>query len=193
MDQHVYVWEHTGELMDGWPVYCRDVARDSDDDDQTESQGARIVATPAVGDIDDDGEVEIVVGTNEVYESIESRIYIMHWDGNNHEGGPFEWADPDADTAGPARNFALVGEVLPVVGQGIPTAITLADIDFDGLIEFAAEGVGGQPVMRLRRASRQSRLHGHFDRSIRAVVQCHRRFLLHADQSRGVRLHRRQR
>ena len=145
-DQHVYVWNHDGTTFDGFPVYCRDFARD-DDPDLSNSNGNRIIATPAVGDLDNDGYPEIVVGTNEVYDDVESRYYIIHWDGNEHQGGPFEQLDPE-EPAGPGRNFSLLGEVLPVVGRGIPSAASLADIDFDGYIEFAVEGIGGRPVMR---------------------------------------------
>ena len=145
-DQHVYVWHHDGSTADGFPVYCRDFARD-DDPDLSASAGNRIIATPAVADLDQDGHPEILVGTNEVYDDVESRYYIIHWDGNDHEGGPFEQLEPD-EPAGPGRNFSLIGEVLPVVGRGIPSAAALADVDHDGYIEFAIEGIGGQPVMR---------------------------------------------
>ena len=147
-DQHVYVWHHTGDPMAGWPVHCRDFARDDDPDFPDGSSGNRIIVSPAVGDLDNDGQPEVLVGTNEVYADVESRYYIIHWDGNLHDGGPFEWADADADSPGPGRNFGLTGEVIPYVGRGIPTAATLADIDLDGYIEFAIEGIGGWPVMR---------------------------------------------
>jgi hypothetical protein len=145
-DQHVYVWHHDGTPMSGWPVLCRDLARD-EDPDLSDSLGDRIIQTPAVGDLDNDGLPEVIVGTNEVYDTVESRFYIIHWDGNDHEGGPFENLGDDGE-AGPGRNFSLLGEVLPVVGRGIPTSPVLADINFDGFIEFAVEGIGGQPVMR---------------------------------------------
>ena len=146
-DQHVYAWDHDGEDHAGFPVHCRDTARDADED-LSPSAGNRIVATPAVGDLDGDGDPEIVIGTNEVYDTVESRFYIIHHDGNDHDGGPFAHTDIDEDDPGPGRNFSLLGEVLPVVGRGIPTAAILADVNFDGLTEFTVEGIGGQPVMR---------------------------------------------
>ena len=145
-DQHVYVWHHDGTQADGFPVYCRDFARD-DDPDISDSAGNRIIATPSVGDLDGDGHPEIVVGTNEVYDEVSSRYYIIHWDGNEHEGGPFGQTDPDEPGAA-GQNISLLGEVLPVVGRGIPTAAALADVNFDGLLEYAVEGIGGWPVMR---------------------------------------------
>ena len=72
------------------------------------------MSSPGIGDIDDDGALDIVVGTNECYDeplnvvalerhgggasaqllaaagqsSCNSRVYAVQKDGNNHAGGP---------------------------------------------------------------------------------------------------------
>jgi len=131
MDQHVYVWHHDGTAKAGFPVLCRDV--------EEGNRGARILVTPAVGDIDLDGEPEIITGTNEYYNENEVRFYIIKADGNDAVGGPFE-------LGGPIVAFALIGQILPVVGEGIVSNPVIADINFDGRPEFALEGIAGVPT-----------------------------------------------
>ena len=78
--------------------------------------------SPGLGDIDDDGAIDIVVGTNECYDepinaslssgtaaalaqllaaagqsSCNSRVYAIHKDGTNHAGGPFHAGWPVHD------------------------------------------------------------------------------------------------
>ena len=52
-------------------------------------QYGRLMTTPAVGDINGDGNPEIIVGSNEAYGSEGGRVYAIWADGNNHAGGPF--------------------------------------------------------------------------------------------------------
>lgn len=132
LDQHLYVWHHDGSPKEGFPVLCRDV--------EDGNRGFRIIVTPAVGDLDLDGEPEMVLGTNEYYNQSESRIYIVKAEGNLAPGGPFE-------LGGPILNFGLIGEVLPFVGEGIPSNPAIADVDFDGHPEFAIESIAGLPTM----------------------------------------------
>ncbi|RLA93283.1 MAG: hypothetical protein DRG69_07355, partial [Deltaproteobacteria bacterium] len=42
----VYAWHHDGSTVKGWPRYTNDV-----------------LSSPALGDIDGDGDIEIVVGS----------------------------------------------------------------------------------------------------------------------------------
>ena len=79
MDRHVYAWDSDGDAVPGFPVLVVDRSKISSIDPQTHAptfsaaagaeldQGA-IIDTPAVGDLDGDGEPEIVVGTNEEYD-----------------------------------------------------------------------------------------------------------------------------
>jgi hypothetical protein len=77
MDRHLYVWNHNGKRLRGFPTIVVDRAKVDKIDPRTHqvtfkqegdplNQGA-IVDTPAVGDIAGDARPEIVVGTNEEY------------------------------------------------------------------------------------------------------------------------------
>ena len=77
MDRHLYAWNRDGTTVAGFPVLVVDPSKVQSVDPQTHQvtfkadagsyqQGA-IVDTPAVGDLNDDGKPEIVVGTNEEY------------------------------------------------------------------------------------------------------------------------------
>ena len=118
MDMHMYVWHHDGTSMDGWPVLVKD---------PFEEQRARMITTPAVGDIDQDGMPEIVACTNEVFGSNESRGYVL-----KHTGAD----DPEStlvalEDGWPVTTFGLVVDTLPLVGRGCPTNPAIANIDDD--------------------------------------------------------------
>ena len=77
MDRHLYVWNHNGRRLRGFPTIVVDQTKVEKIDPRTHqvtfkeegealNQGA-IVDTPAVGDIAGDERPEIVVGTNEEY------------------------------------------------------------------------------------------------------------------------------
>jgi hypothetical protein len=126
MDQHIYVWHQNGEPMAPYPV------RVSSDPDQ----GARIVCTPAVGDIDGDGLMEIAVGTSEIFgaggNANEARAYVL-----------------DAETGAiahgwPQSLYGLTVDVLPIVGRGIVTNPILADLDYDGTLEISFDTTSTQ-------------------------------------------------
>lgn len=131
LDQHVYVWHHDGSTKAGFPVLCRDT--------EDGNKGFRIVVTPAIGDLDLDGKPEIVTGSNEYYNENEIRFYIIEDTGTETPGGPFKYG-------GPVLKTALIGEVLPFVGQGVVGNPVIADINFDGRPEFAMEGIAGVPI-----------------------------------------------
>ncbi|GMV41169.1 MAG: hypothetical protein AMXMBFR64_28850 [Myxococcales bacterium] len=129
-DGFMYVWHADGKLMKGWPVRVRDPKKTQNSD--------RIVCTPAVGDVDGDGWLDIVTGTNETFGAKgaenEGRGYVLYHDGNDHAGGPFHpgW---------PIKLFGLQDNVLPVVGKGVPANPILADLDYDGTMEIAIEAI----------------------------------------------------
>ncbi len=130
MDQHIYVWTHEGKVMDGFPVLVSDPAL---------GLRARIISTPALGDMDGDGKLEIAIGTNEVAGvsgfANEARGYLVHADGNNHAGGPFVkgW---------PIKTYGIMAEVLPLVGRGVPGNPVMVDIDGDGKLEVNMDTIG---------------------------------------------------
>ena len=140
LDGHLYVWAGDGSLHDGFPLRLADPA-------QEEYIGGELIGTPAVGDVDGDGDLEIVSGSSEVYGATQptpggiedtvgglvtnlaanaiggsSRLYVVHHDGTFADGWPV------------AVN-GLLPDILPLVGpQHIPA---LADVDGDGDDEIA--------------------------------------------------------
>ena len=134
MDQHLYVFDKDGSNHPGFPVLVQE-----NDEQLYALKGARIVATPAVGDIDRDGQIEIIAATNEVYDDVYGRYYIISALGNNNPGGPYEGIPNVAHT---------MGELLPIVGSGVPSAPIIANTDTDPLLEFLVSGIAFRPIIR---------------------------------------------
>jgi MYXO-CTERM domain-containing protein len=125
-DAKLHVWRHDGSKQPGFPV---DLVEPNP---PAEPMVARAVATPTVGDINGDGELEIVLGTNQVYNGI-SRAYAIRAQGNSAPGGAHV-------TGWPVDSSAVA--VLPVIGTGMVNAGCMADIDGDGIAEVGIGGIG---------------------------------------------------
>ncbi len=128
LDGKVYAFAGTGQEIAGWPVTLR-----YDPEGQT-GQGNRIVSSPALGDIDGDGHLDVVVGSNQSINISYTPLFAIHHDGNDHQGGPFL-------SGWPVINGALYTNTLPYVGEGTPSSPALADIDGDGVAEVFASAV----------------------------------------------------
>ena len=125
-DQKLYAWNGRGRRLPGWPVLAQDGG------DQ-----AKILSSPAVGDIDGDGSPDVVEGTAEAYGTTpdtSGRVYAFSARGKLLPG----W---------PVRPPALSAEGIPLAGEGVPMSPSLADVDGDGRDEVAVSAFTGKPEL----------------------------------------------
>ncbi len=137
-DQKVYAWDGRGRRIKGWPVLARDGKR------------AKIISSPAIGDLDGDHRPDIVEGTGEGYGSTPlttARVYAWRADGTRLPGWPVE---PPA----------LAADSIPIAGEGVPDSPDLADVDGDGRDEVAVAAFTGQPELYAGDGTRMD--DGHF-------------------------------
>ncbi|MFO0745622.1 MAG: S8 family serine peptidase [Myxococcota bacterium] len=131
MDQYIYVWHADGTTMAPYPVRLY-----NPDDPESVAGADRIVATPAIGDIDGDGKPEIACGSSEVYGAQgvenEATAYVLEAETGTIAPG---W---------PQSLFGLTVAVLPTVGRGVVANPMLADLDFDGKLEVSFDTISTQ-------------------------------------------------
>ena len=179
-DRHLYAFQSDGKPVPGWPVILRDPAKlgasDSIDpvthrlrenDAADRFNGAKVIMSPAVGDIDGDGTVDVIATVNEQYrepvntddsavpnvlaatgsDAGNNRIYALFPDGSLHGSGPSNPAKHPNDNAykpgWPARIGSLTLELLPVVGDGPDGAPVLANVNGGNDLEVGILGTAG--------------------------------------------------
>ena len=127
MDGHVYMWHHDGTTVDGWPVPVVSLGPGT-------SPFNRVVSSPAIGDVDGDGIPDVVVGSNEAVSSQYALLFAIHGEGLARDGAAYLENFP-------VSVFAGYTEILPVVGEGMPTSPSLADVNGDGVLEIGANAI----------------------------------------------------
>ncbi|MEO8602819.1 MAG: S8 family serine peptidase, partial [bacterium] len=182
-DRHVYAWHADGSAVVGWPVLLKDPAKVASVDPLTNEVtliagaggrlGTKLTVPPSLGDLDGDGEMEVVAAANEEYveppnavfdnaivrlfqqvgvlDSGNTRVYALHADGVAHgDSGMTKGWNPDAFVAGwPVKTALLTTELLPTVGTGSNGSPALVDLDGDGTLEIATMSAIG-PVYVFR-------------------------------------------
>ncbi len=129
MDSRIYAWDDGGELLSGYPF-------EACHPENCGIEGARIITSVTIGDVDGDGDPDLGFGTNETL--YDGRYSITHlYDAGSQEALP-GW---------PRTGAGLVSEaaLLPVIAWGHPASLAFADLEGDGDLEMLDAVMLGQP------------------------------------------------
>jgi hypothetical protein len=115
-DGKVYAFHRDGSPVAGFPMLLQDPHQSP--------EYAKILSSPAIGDIDGDGHNEVVIGDGESYGS-SCRVYALRGDGSYEPGWPVSLT-------------GLTCSGIPIVGQGVPTSPVL--VPHGGHLDVAVSG-----------------------------------------------------
>lgn len=127
-DQKLYAWKSDGSRLGGFPVTLGTP-------DAKAPRGS--ISGILVADIDNDGQKDIVVGTNETAGSTPNtsgRVYAFKRDGTPKAGWPVQPASAAADG-------------VPIVAQGVVNGPLAANFDSDAQLEIATSAFLGDIVL----------------------------------------------
>ena len=120
MDGWLYAWSGARAPLPGFPVQLWEEGLSVEE--------SRSVSTPAVGDLDGDGDPEIVVGSTQVTAAGDALAFAF-----DHQGQPLPgW---------PAPLTGLYAAALPIIASGMNMSAVLGDLDGDGASEVFARAV----------------------------------------------------
>ena len=103
----VYAWDRHGQALPGWP----------------KATDGNMQSSPALGDIDGDGDLEVIIQCHNQKDLSCTTLYAWHGDGSNVTGFPIQ----------PGGRFS-----------GIYQSVVVADYDGDGMVEIFASDVDGK-------------------------------------------------
>ena len=115
----VHAWDHTGHRLPGWP----------------KTTAGNMLGSPALGDLDGDGDLEVVIGCGAPYQLASASCNLLYaWHGNGSNVAGF-----------PMSPTGLNANYLPSLNVHPFTPI-LVDYDGDGVIEIMTVGGGSRVI-----------------------------------------------
>ena len=134
LDQHVYAWDGGGDVLQNYPVEL--------DGNEDEADGAEIITTPAIAELDGDPRPEIVIASNETLDGCDPQLdpedFLSIFIGQGTGCNPTYALNHDGSLLGgnwPVQTGVLAGDILPLVLPSHDAAAV--DVNGDGRDELS--------------------------------------------------------